>query len=79
MLNILSNNYNLKYLKKSMDKKKQVYVSPLLIRTEIEMESGIAAGSATLRPGDSGNPDSPKVNDWSSGGDVGSGDNDFDF
>ncbi|ULT24414.1 hypothetical protein KUH03_36340 [Sphingobacterium sp. E70] len=31
------------------------------------MESGIAAGSATLRPGDSGNPDSPKVNDWSSG------------
>lgn len=79
MLKILSNIYNLKYSKKQMNKKKQMYVSPLLIRTEIEMESGIAAGSATLRPGDSSNPDSPKVNDWSSGGDVGSGNNDFDF
>ena len=61
------------------EKRKQIYVSPQIEQFAIVMESGIAAGSATLSPGDQGNPNNPAVDDWNNGGDVGGGTNSFDF
>lgn len=34
------------------------------------MEEGIAGTSATVNPGETGNPDIPKVEDWGNGGDY---------
>lgn len=65
--------------KKTMNGKKQHYVSPKLNTVFIEMENGIAAGSAQVSPGDQSNPNSPDVNSWNNNGDVGGGTNSFDF
>ena len=58
---------------------KKVYTSPCINVFYVEMECGIAAGSATLRPGNSSNADAPGANDWNNSGNVSGGTNDFDF
>jgi len=40
--------------------KKNVYQPPVILGVEVELEQGIAAGSATGTP-------SPSVNDWGNG------------
>ena len=50
------------------DNPKREYMSPEITCTLIELESGIAAGSAVLSAGDSGTPDTPQAEDWQSGG-----------
>ncbi|HFK5529346.1 TPA: hypothetical protein ACGZ99_003423 [Elizabethkingia anophelis] len=41
------------------------------------MEEGISTGSASLNPGDLTDPDTPKVEDWIDGGNIGN--KDFDI
>lgn len=65
--------------KKEQSKSKLTYTAPSLEITVIEMESGIAAGSASLSPGDQGTPNNPGVTDRNSHGDIGGGTNSFDF
>lgn len=43
---------------------KQEYIPPVLEVIFIEMEQGIAAGSASLDPGNIGTPNTPQVEDW---------------
>jgi len=52
---------NLK-MKKKEEKKK--YSSPQMEVMYIEMEEGIASGSATVNPGDTQNPNTPEIEDW---------------
>jgi len=47
---------------------KNQYVAPTINSTTIEMESGIAAGSASLKPGSPNAPFVPEVEDWSTSG-----------
>lgn len=49
---------------------KKNYLSPSFEIVRIEMEEGIAGTSATVNPGETGNPDIPKVEDWGNGGDY---------
>lgn len=56
---------------------KREYVAPELNCVLIEIEQGIAAGSATLRIGAAGSEDTPQVDDWNSGGNWGTGDSDM--
>ncbi len=51
------------------------YVSPVICCKTVAMEEGIAAGSATLKPGKSTDPFVPEVEDWT---DNGSQSKDFD-
>ncbi|AQX02056.1 hypothetical protein [Elizabethkingia anophelis] len=53
------------------------YVEPKLKVVYVEMESGVAAGSATLNPGDVTSPAIPVIDDWNDNGNVGS--KDFDI
>ncbi len=50
---------------------KREYVAPELNCVLIEIEQGIAAGSATLRFGAAGSEDTPQVDDWNNGGGIG--------
>ncbi|MDV4042186.1 hypothetical protein CMT37_05010 [Elizabethkingia anophelis] len=43
---------------------KREYIAPSIEVTFIEMEYGIAAGSATLDPGNLGSPNTPQTEDW---------------
>ncbi len=52
---------------------KQLYLPPSILIFWIELESGIAAASATISGGPSGQPDIPQVDDWTSEDDLGSG------
>ncbi|MEI2274434.1 hypothetical protein OHD16_19965 [Sphingobacterium sp. ML3W] len=56
--------------------KRKSYVVPSVTTTIVELEQGIAAGSASVNPGDSSNPSSPKTEDWF---DNGSQNSDFDI
>ncbi|WKK58560.1 hypothetical protein [Sphingobacterium sp. BN32] len=58
-----------------MNYRKIQYVAPMIILTTVEMESGIAAGSASLKPGTSNSPLVPQVEDWTDNGNQSS---DFD-
>ncbi|HFK5571342.1 hypothetical protein KRE40_02930 [Elizabethkingia meningoseptica] len=49
---------------------KQEYIAPELHCVLIEIEQGIAAGSATLT---AGNNDEPVVEEWTDGGNIGNG------
>ncbi|WP_149524509.1 hypothetical protein [Sphingobacterium hotanense] len=51
------------------------YVPPTICCRTVIMEDGIAAGSATLKPGKSTSPYVPEVEDWTDGGNQS---NDFD-
>jgi len=53
--------------------KRKSYVVPSVTTTIVELEQGIAAGSASVNPGDSSNPSSPKRFD------NGSQNSDFDI
>ncbi|WP_407481114.1 hypothetical protein [Elizabethkingia meningoseptica] len=53
------------------------YIPPHLEVDIIEMESGIAAQSASLSPGDVNSPNTPQVEDWNNGGSFGG--KDFDL
>ncbi|MFD1771620.1 hypothetical protein [Sphingobacterium suaedae] len=55
---------------------KRSYSPPAIAHFVLQMECGIAAGSATLKPGDSGTPDIPKIDDWQ---DTGNTSTDYDF
>lgn len=59
------------------EKEKKEYVSPALQTTYVQMEYSFAAGSATLNPGDVGSLNTPQVEDWNDGGDLGN--KDFDL
>lgn len=48
--------------------KKLRYKAPTLEVVHVELEQGIAASSATISGGDSGNPFAPEVEDWEDGG-----------
>ncbi|AJW64726.1 hypothetical protein VO54_03295 [Elizabethkingia miricola] len=56
---------------------KREYIAPELNCVLIEIEQGIAAGSATLRVGVTGTLDTPQVDDWNNGGSVGDSDVDL--
>lgn len=56
--------------------KRKTYVVPRVAATVVELEQGIAAGSASVNPGDSSNPSNPKTEDWFDGGGQNS---DFDI
>ncbi|WP_454879710.1 hypothetical protein [Sphingobacterium detergens] len=56
--------------------KRTPYVVPRVTATVVELEQGIAAGSASVNPGDTSNPSSPKTEDWF---DNGSQNTDFDI
>ncbi|WP_407481979.1 hypothetical protein [Elizabethkingia meningoseptica] len=56
---------------------KKEYIKPVIKILQIEMESGIAAQSATLSPGDINSPNIPQVEDWNDGGNLGG--KDFDL
>ncbi|HFK5504940.1 hypothetical protein [Elizabethkingia anophelis] len=43
---------------------KRKYTAPVLEVIFVEMENGIAAGSASLNPGDLGSPSTPQAEDW---------------
>ncbi|RKF37647.1 hypothetical protein BCY89_27605 [Sphingobacterium siyangense] len=58
---------------------KEFYISPRILSFKIEMEEGIATGSANLKPGTSQSPNEPSVGDRNNGGDIGNGDNNFDL
>lgn len=45
-------------------KQKSTYIPPVLTAIVVELEQGIAAGSATVQP----STDQPSVTDWGSGG-----------
>lgn len=62
-----------------MKKNKKKYIPPTLEVISIEMEQGIAAGSATLNPGDSNSLNTPQVEELNDGGTIGGGSNDFDI
>ncbi|MCL1669391.1 hypothetical protein M2T82_15100 [Elizabethkingia ursingii] len=64
-------------MKEMNNNTKREYIAPELNCVLIEIEQGIAAGSATLRIGAAGSEDTPQVDDWTSGGTVGSGDTDL--
>ncbi|MEJ5146050.1 MULTISPECIES: hypothetical protein [unclassified Sphingobacterium] len=49
---------------------------PRVDATVVVLEQGIAAGSASVNPGDSSNPSNPKTEDWFDGGGQNS---DFDI
>lgn len=51
-----------------MNHRKNQCVAPTISSTTIEMESGIAASSASLKPGSPNTPFVPEVEDWSSNG-----------
>jgi len=57
----------------------EFYISPRIHSFKIEMEEGIAAGSANLKPGTSQSPNEPSVGDRNNVGDIGNGDNNFDL
>ncbi|RKE57252.1 hypothetical protein [Sphingobacterium detergens] len=56
--------------------KRTPYVEPRVTATVVELEQGIAAGSASVNPGGTSNPSSPKTEDWF---DNGSQNTDFDI
>ncbi|UIR54840.1 hypothetical protein LZQ00_11180 [Sphingobacterium sp. SRCM116780] len=56
-----------------MKKKTQLYVPPKIEMNILQMEDGIATGSASLRPGDVTNPDQPATADWVDKGNYGNG------
>jgi|GEM_PF-1173790 hypothetical protein len=56
--------------------KHKPYVVPRVTATVVELEQGIAAGSASVNPGGASNPSSPKTEDWF---DNGSQNTDFDI
>ncbi|MGE8241822.1 hypothetical protein D3C87_389210 [compost metagenome] len=56
--------------------KRTPYVVPRVTATVVELEQGIAAGSASVNPGGTSNPSSPKTEDWF---DNGSQNTDFDI
>ena len=41
-----------------------MYIPPQMEVMYIEMEEGIASGSATVNPGDIQNPNTPDIEDW---------------
>lgn len=52
------------------------YVVPKVSAMVVELEMGIAAGSASVNPGGPSNPSNPKTEDWL---DNGSQSSDFDI
>jgi len=52
---------NVKMKKKG---KRKMYIPPQMEVMYIEMEEGIASGSATVNPGDIQNPNTPDIEDW---------------
>jgi len=64
-------------MEKNENPSKSDYVAPLLEVIIIEMEEGIASASATLRVGAPGFLDTPDVDDWISGGNIGNADADL--
>ncbi|MCT4206135.1 hypothetical protein HZP44_14910 [Elizabethkingia anophelis] len=53
---------------------KQHYIAPSISINFVELEQGIAAGSANLRVGIDGALDTPEIEDWNNGGNVGDSD-----
>ncbi|MDV4043710.1 hypothetical protein CMT37_12885 [Elizabethkingia anophelis] len=53
---------------------KREYVRPTITILHVELEEGIASGSATLRVGVTGSLDTPEVDDWTNGGSIGDSD-----
>ncbi|AQX08247.1 hypothetical protein [Elizabethkingia ursingii] len=64
-------------MKEMNNNTKREYVAPELNCVLIEIEQGIAAGSATLRVGAAGSDDTPQVQDWNDAGGIGDGGADF--
>lgn len=66
-------------ISKSNDRNNQKarYVTPSLSIMEVEMEQGIAAGSANVNPGGTGNPNDVGSDDWDDGGNIGGGGSGF--
>lgn len=56
---------------------KNIYIAPELSVEFLELENCVAANSATLSPGDSGDLDTPSVEDWINQGSLGSQDVDM--
>jgi hypothetical protein len=56
--------------------KKMNYTRPAVEITLVELEQGIAVGSAQMKPGDASTPDTPQVNEWQESGTF---HNDFDI
>ncbi|GHE39865.1 hypothetical protein [Sphingobacterium griseoflavum] len=54
------------------DTVKRLYLPPGVLMYSIELESSIAAASATISGGPGGQPDVPQVEDWTSDEDMGS-------
>ncbi|MDR2228612.1 hypothetical protein BAS09_02650 [Elizabethkingia ursingii] len=50
---------------------KACYVHPELKVVYVEMETGVAASSATLSPGDATSPGTPQIDDWYDSGNIG--------
>ncbi|MDF2514903.1 MAG: hypothetical protein K0R59_199 [Sphingobacterium sp.] len=59
-----------------MKTEKVKYIKPSIQSNRVEMEQGIAAGSANVNSGSSSNPGTPGVGDWS---DTGSTDTSTDM
>lgn len=57
-------------------KNRMPYVAPQVTVIVVELEQGIAAGSAQVNPGNSSDPLTPKTEDWF---DSGSQNKDFDI
>lgn len=64
-------------MKEMNNNTKREYVAPELNCVLIEIEQGIAAGSATFRVGSVGSEDAPQVEDWTDAGSIGDGGVDF--